>query len=218
MGRYMAAIIEQGLWSLLNLGVNLGVARFVTPEGYGGFVFWTNLGYVLASLQAALTVCHLQVLAPGEAMAPHRLPTERLMHGVTVIFLAVVGMTVLAGERLWGGYFTMSSAALFLPAYLLQQYLRALYFSRGRPWTAAIQTGCVLLLALSLLGAAALLRHRLEANFVMLCLAASYGVVGVIGAITACTAQARNWREVRLGRGAGGTERPFVLGGAVRRG
>ena len=26
------------------------------------------------------------------------------------------------------------------------------------------------------------------------------------------------WREVRLGRGAGGTERPFVLGGAVRRG
>jgi O-antigen/teichoic acid export membrane protein len=198
MGRYMAAIAEQGLWSLLNLGVNLGVARFVSPEGYGAFVFWANLGYVLSSLQAALTLCHLQVLAPGDAMSPHRLQTERLMHGVTAVFLAVVGLLVLAGERIWGGAFALSAACVFLPAYLLQQYLRSLYFSRGQPWTAAIQTGFVLLLAMLLLGAAVALRHRLEANFVLLCLAAAYGVVGVVGAVSACRRQLRRWREIRL--------------------
>jgi O-antigen/teichoic acid export membrane protein len=189
IGRYTAAVVEQGLWSLLNLGVNLGVARFVSPEGYGAFVFWANLGFVLSSLQAALTICHLQVLAPGDGMAPHRLATERLMHGVTAIFLVAVGVAVLIGERLWGGLFAMSAACIFLPSYLFQQYLRSLYFSRGKPWIAAAQTGSVLVLAAAFLGFAVAQRRALEANVALLCLASAYGLVGVFGAIAACRRQ-----------------------------
>ena len=132
IGHYVAAVIEQGLWSVLNLGVNLGVARYVSPEHYGAFVFWTNLGFVLSSLQSALTICHLQVLTPGDAFAPHRLQTERLMHVVTGLFLAAVTAVGLLGGALSSGSFDLLAAPFFLSAYLLQQYLRAVYFSRGK--------------------------------------------------------------------------------------
>ena len=144
LGAYAAAIAEQGLWSLLNLGSNLGMARLVSPEDYGAFVFWTNLGFVLASLQNALTLCHLYLLAPGEGTEPHRLEIERLMHTVTAIFLVVVAGCCVGANVLWSGPFDLPAGAVFLPAYLLQQYMRSIYFSRGKAFIAMLQTGMVL--------------------------------------------------------------------------
>jgi O-antigen/teichoic acid export membrane protein len=93
------------------------------------------------------------------------------------------------GGLLWGGAFALSAAALFLPAYLLQQYLRTLNFSRGKAVAAMIQTGLVLGLATLFLGAAVALRPQLHANSVLLCLAAAYGLVGAGGAVGACGPQ-----------------------------
>jgi hypothetical protein len=37
-------VIEQGLWSLLNLGVNLMLIRLTAPEQYGAFALWLTMG------------------------------------------------------------------------------------------------------------------------------------------------------------------------------
>jgi O-antigen/teichoic acid export membrane protein len=191
VGRYLAAIVEQALWSLFNLGVNLMMARLVSPQNYGVFVFWSNCGFVLSSLQNALTVCHLQVLAPGAAMDPRRLETERLMHAVTANILVGVTAVTLGAGLLFGGASDLATpaAAIFLPAYLLQQYLRALTFSRGHAATAAIQTGLVLLLVAVFLGIAWALRPTLPVDLILLCMGAAYGLVGFGGMALACGRQ-----------------------------
>jgi len=73
MHRYLISVVEQALWSVLNLGVNLLLIRLAAPAEYGAFAFWANVGFVLTSIQNALTVCHLQVLAPGDPLEAPRL-------------------------------------------------------------------------------------------------------------------------------------------------
>jgi O-antigen/teichoic acid export membrane protein len=190
MRRYFAALVEQALWSLLNLGVNLALARFAAPEAYGGFVFWANAGFVLSSLQNALTVCHLQTLAPGDGRSPQRLETERLMHVVNGLFLLVVGAGALAAS-LGGGGLHAPAAALFLPAFLLQQYVRALAFSRGRADAAAAQTGLVLLIAAPALALLTRGSRPMSADAILQVMAAAYGIVGVASAARAMAGQFR---------------------------
>jgi len=181
-GRYAAALIEQAFWSILNFGLNLGLARFASPDQYGAFVFWTNCGFVLVSLQNAVTVTHLAVLAPGAGTDPHRLTPERLMHGVQAIFLIVVASTTLAAALLVKGPLAAPAAALFLPAFLAQQYLRSLAFSRGRPGFAAGQSGALLAISLLLIGGWVLVAHRVPANGALACLALSNILIAAIGA------------------------------------
>lgn len=201
MRRYLAAMIEQALWSLLNLGVNIALARLVAPETYGGFVFWANCGFVLSSLQNALTISHLNVLTPGRGDSPHRLETERIMHAATVLFLVLVGAVTLAITIGADGTseFHTPAAALFLPAYLFQQYIRALAFSRGDAKGAAIQTGLVLILAAVLLSLAVAGHIPLNADGIMFLMATAYGVVGIGSAIRMCLSQmaGRPWPRLK---------------------
>lgn len=191
MHRYLISAVEQALWSVLNLGVNLLLIRFTAPAHYGAFAFWANTGFVLSSLQNALTVCHLQVLAPSGVLDEPRLGVERLMHMVTVLFLAAVAAITLAGVSALGqtgSALATPAAALFLPAFLLQQYIRALAFTRDRPATAALQTAMVLVMAVSLL-ALAYLDKAMTANRVLLSLGLAYGLVGLGGAGLAVRSQ-----------------------------
>ena len=194
MSRYLISALEQALWSLLNFGVNLLLIRFVAPDQYGAFVFWAACGFVLSSVQNALTVCHLQVLPPGEGGDPERLPVERLMHAVNLVFLLVVGLGCLAGALVYrqadSPYGALASV-LFVPAYLLQQYVRALAFSRGRAGVAATQTAAVFLLVVVLLGGAMAIHEALDANRIMLCLGGAYAAVGLGGGLWAMAGQGR---------------------------
>ncbi|CAN5151553.1 hypothetical protein BH10PSE4_BH10PSE4_06920 [soil metagenome] len=201
MSRYLISALEQAIWSLLNFGVNLLLIRFVAPDQYGGFIFWASCGFVLSSFQNALTICHLQVLAPGDGRSPDRLAVERLMHAVNLIFLAVVALGSLAGalayQRVASPYGAVA-ASLFVPAYLLQQYVRALAFSRGRAGVAAIQTSLVFVLVGVLLGGAMVEHAALTANVILLCLGGAYALVGVGGALVATAGQGAppRWREL----------------------
>lgn len=188
MSRYLISALEQALWSVLNFGVNLLLIRFVAPDQYGGFVFWASCGFVLSSFQNALTLCHLQVLAPGDGDDPARAPVERLMAGVNLVFLVVVGLACLAGALVWraeGSPYGAVAAALFTPAYLLQQYIRGLTFSRGRPGVAAIQTAAVFVLVSVLLGQALMAHAALDANAILLRLGLAYAACGIGGALWA---------------------------------
>ena len=201
MSRYLVSAIEQALWSLMNLGVNLVLIRLCAPADYGAFAFWSAIGFVLSSIQNALTVCHLQVLPPGEGTDPARLSVERLMHTVTGVFLLLAAAGALAGG-LWlrhsGSALGAPAACLFIPGFLLQQYIRALAFSRGRPATAAYQTGAVTASAALFLSLAVTTSRSLSADQVLICMGAAYGLVGLAGAARACAGQlgGLHWRAL----------------------
>ena len=201
MTRYLASLVEQALWSTLNLGVNLLLIRLCAPQDYGAFAFWSTSAFVLASVQNALTVCHLQVLPPADGLHPARFGVERLMHAVTGLFLAAVaGLIAVAAASLGvgGAGFANPAAVLFVPAFLLQQYIRALAFSRGQPVTAAVQTGLVLALATVLVGGLAFAVKAPSADMVLAALGTAYGVVGVWGGARALKGQMRGfaWRSL----------------------
>jgi O-antigen/teichoic acid export membrane protein len=201
MSRYLISAVEQALWSVLNFGVNLLLIRFVAPDQYGAFVFWASCGFVLSSLQNALTVCHLQALAPGEGLDPKRLPVERLMHGVNAVFLMMTALACLGGAMAWrsvGSPYGALAAALFVPAFLLQQYLRALAFSRGRADMATGQTAGVFVLVALLLGEVLLRGERLDADGILWRLGVAYGVTGALGAIWALRGQGGRLRRHEL--------------------
>jgi len=75
-------VIEQGLWSLLNLDVNLMLIRLTVPEQYGAFALWANVAFMISGLQSALPLIHLQV-EHGDGFHEPRLTLERLLHRVT---------------------------------------------------------------------------------------------------------------------------------------
>lgn len=201
-GRYGAALAEQMFGSLLNFGLNLGLARLAPADQYGLIAFWLNTGFALASLQGAVTATHVMVLPPGDALDPRRLPTERLMHAAEGVFLLLVGAAILAATTLVHGAFAAPAAALFAPAFLAQQYLRVLAFSRGRPGFAAGQSGALAFLALVFVGALAIL-HRAQADLVLFALAAAYGLVAIWGAIRLCGPQWRAGPRIDLRRYGG---------------
>ncbi len=192
MSRYVISLIEQAIWSLLNLGVNLTLVRLLAPVEYGSFVFWANCGYVLASLQNAVSVGHLFALPSGEAQSAHRRDVERIMHSVTCVWLLVVFVGCLVGAlalRGAGNPLGRPEAAFYVTAFLLQQYVRSLAFSRGAVMTAAVQTSAVLFLGATLIATWFALNRNGDGAIALLCLATAYGVVGAVGAWRAIARQ-----------------------------
>ena len=132
MKRYLTSAVEQALSSILNLGVNLLLIRLTAPEQFGAFALWANAAFVICGVQNALTLVHLQV-AQGDGKSEPRLSLERLMHAVNMITLGVSAIGVLAAALVLqanGSAVGAPAAALFVPAFLAQQYVRALAFSR----------------------------------------------------------------------------------------
>ena len=181
--RYLTAIVEQGLFSLLNLGVVLVLGRLMTPEQFGACIFWFAVAYVLASVQNAVSVAHLQVLPAAKGHDPLRLETERVMLAATGVFLllAAIGTALGAGFASRAGAFGVWTAVLFVPAYLLQQYVRLTCFSRGEGLTATVQTGAVLVVAVILLAGGAFVFRPLTAEHVLGLMGAAYALVGLAG-------------------------------------
>lgn len=181
--RYLTAVIEQGLFSLLNLGVVLALGRLMSPEQFGACVLWFSVAYVLASVQNAVSVAHLQVLPAARGHDPARLETERVMLAATGVFLLLtaVGTALAAGILGRAGAFGVWTAVLFVPAYLLQQYVRLACFSRGEGGAAALQTGAVLLVAVGLLAVGAAVLRPLTAEHVLGLMGTAYALVGMAG-------------------------------------
>ena len=81
---------------------------------------------------------------------------------------------------------------------MLQQYIRALAFTRDRAGVAATQTAMVLVSALALLGVA-LLAKAMTAERILLSLGLSYAGVGIVGAVAATRRQwaGMDWNDLR---------------------
>jgi O-antigen/teichoic acid export membrane protein len=199
MRRYLTSAVEQALSSLLNLGVNLLLIRLIAPEQYGAFALWAATAFILSGLQNALALIHLMV-EPGDGFSEPRLSLERLMHRVNGLFqlvcaggVLIITLTLSAAGNPVGA----PAAALFIPAFLAQQYVRGLAFSRGDPTAAAVQTGAVLVLATILLTAGEMLASPMSANLILTLMAIAYGTVGILAHARATRGQGTlPWGEI----------------------
>lgn len=144
--RYALSLIEQGLGSVLTFGVNLWLIRNGAEASYGVYVFWYAVAWMLGTLQGTLAITHLYKLPSAADGLAARAPAERflltIMLGLCALAALGVGLGVAALPG--GSGLAVPGAALFIPAFLLFQYVRAFCFSRQRPALAAVLSASVL--------------------------------------------------------------------------
>ncbi len=177
--RFIVSLAEQGFGSVLTLAINLWLIRNGATESYGVYVFWLSVAWVLGTTQGTLVIAHLFRLPSALDQAAARRDPERLFLTVTLLLLGLatlgtaLGNAALAAER---SALQAWAATLFIPAFLLFQYVRAFTFSRQRPLLAACLTGGILASAVLLLGGDFLLGHKPDAGRVLLLTGLAYGL------------------------------------------
>jgi hypothetical protein len=178
--RYLLCLIEQGLISVLNIGLNLWLIRIGGGELFGVYAFWFNVALLAGSVQNGLTICHLAPLPPGPGTAPPRQSAEQALMAASLVLVAGSGVLVAGAvgvDHALSGAIP-SATIVYVPAYLAYQYARALAFSRGALVTATVATTLVTVITAAGLAADYLLMSGTTANRVMLITALGYGVAG----------------------------------------
>ncbi len=210
--RFIVSLAEQGFGSILTFAINLWLIRNGAAESYGVYVFWLSVAWVLGTAQGTLVIAHLFSLPSAHDHAAARRDPERLFLTVAIALLSVAALGALAGNavldaaasplRAW-------AATLFIPAFLLFQYVRAFAFSRQQPVLAAGLTGGILASAALFLGTDFLLGHAPDAGRVLLLTGLAYGLcsLGVLLALLRGAGPLLRARDIRrhahLLRGSG---------------
>jgi O-antigen/teichoic acid export membrane protein len=169
--------------SIITFGINIWFIRNGQAESYGVYVFWYSVAWVLSTCQSTLTVVHLSSLPSGDDRMAERHEPERVLFTVTLVLLTLAGFGVLAVNGLMaaaGSELTEHLAALFIPAFLLYQFVRAFAFSRRRTDLAAGLTGAVMVTAFAGLACDAWLGQHPSAPRVLLIVGVAYGLCSVL--------------------------------------
>jgi hypothetical protein len=180
--KYVLSVIEQGSGAAMSFALSLWLIRGNGAEAYGVYIFWFSIALVTNSLQNAMTVTHLFPLPPLPAGAQLRRSTEELVLAVTVVFCAAVGLIVAAAvfvmTRMQS---TLAEPAviLFLPAFLLWQYGRALAFTRGDAVIPVLQSSLIVVLTALAGGVGWLLGVPPTAQQGLLFTGVAYAIAGV---------------------------------------
>ena len=181
--KFIVSLAEQGFGSILTFAINLWLIRNGATESYGVYVFWLSVAWVLGTAQGTLVIAHLYRLPSAiDRMAERRQP-ERLLLSFSLAIAALAALGVGLGDWVLsaiGSELASPGAVLFIPAFLMFQYVRAYAFSRQRPLLAACLTGGILATAIVLLGGDFLLGFRPNAERVLFLTAASYGGCSII--------------------------------------
>ncbi|GBQ59571.1 lipopolysaccharide biosynthesis protein [Komagataeibacter swingsii] len=175
---FLLSFAEQAFGSLLTFFINMWMARNGAQTAYGVYAFWLAIAWILGSAQATLVTSHLLTIPHKDG--PERTQVERLFLSVQILFLllTMAGIYGLScGMRAYGSPFYASAAAVFIPSFLLFQYVRAFAFSRQRTRLAMFLTGGILLLAVCLLGADHAAGHPVTVDRSLLLTALAYGGV-----------------------------------------
>jgi hypothetical protein len=178
--RFLASLVEQGMGAIITFGINLWLIRNGAAATYGVYVFWYAVAWVLATCQTTLTIVHLSSLPSGPDRLAERREPERVLFTVTLVILAAASLGALAASFMLGQDLHEPAAALFIPAFLLYQFVRAFAFSRRRAVMAAGLTGAVMVMAAIGLGGDAWLGFRPDSTRVLVIVGLAYGVCSVV--------------------------------------
>ena len=178
--RYFLSFVEQGLGSLVTLGINLWLSRNGQAQSYGVYVFWFSIAWVLATCQFTLTVVHLSSLPGGPGRLAERREPERMLFSVTLMFLLLTSLGAAGANQVLGGGLHEPAAILFVPAFLLYQFVRAFAFSRGNVLLAACMAGGLMVCAGLGLGLDSLSGNRPDAARVLLIVGVAYGLSSIV--------------------------------------
>ncbi len=181
--KFVVSLAEQGFGSILTFAINLWLIRNGATESYGVYVFWLSVAWVLGTAQGTLVIAHLYRLPSARERPEERRQPERLLLSLALGISALAAIGVGLGDwalMLSGSELASPGAVLFIPAFLLFQYVRAFAFSRQRPLLAACLTGGVLAAAVLLLGGDYLLGFHPDAERVLFLTAAAYGGVSLV--------------------------------------
>jgi O-antigen/teichoic acid export membrane protein len=176
--RFILSLGEQGMGSIVTFGINLWLIRNGEASSYGVYVFWYAVAWVLGTCQGTLTIVHLFALPAGSDRLAERRDPERILLSATTVLLLLAALGVAITNRVLvhvGSTLAEPAAILFIPAFLLFQYVRAFAFSRQRVLLATCLTGGILVTSALGLGLDSLVGHRPDAARALLLIGGSYG-------------------------------------------
>lgn len=180
--RFLVSLIEQGLGSVLTFGVNLWLIRNGEAASYGVYVFWYAIAWMLGTLQGTLAITHLFALPSERDHPAARRQPERFLLSVMLALVLAAAVAVAVGNLILGSAgssLAQGSAVLFIPAFLLFQYVRAFAFSRQRPRLAAALSAAVLAVTAAGLAFDAALGDAPTAGRVMFIVGLAYGLPAI---------------------------------------
>jgi O-antigen/teichoic acid export membrane protein len=180
--KFIVSLMEQGFGSILTFAINLWLIRNGATESYGVYVFWLSVAWVLGTAQGTLVIAHMYRLPSAFDRMEERRQPERLLLSFALGISLLAALGVVVGDWVLGrigSELASPGAVLFIPAFLMFQYVRAFSFSRQRPMLATCLTGGILAAAIVLLGGDYLLGFRPDAERVLFLTAASYGGVSL---------------------------------------
>jgi hypothetical protein len=180
--RFLMSLIEQGMGSIITFGVNLWLIRNGRSDSYGVYVFWYAIAWVLATCQSTLAIVHLSSLPAGADRLAERREPERVLFTASLAIILLVTLGLLAANEvltLMHSPLRALAAVLFIPAFLLYQFVRAFAFSRQRVRLAASLTGAVMVVSFLGLGADAWAGIRPDATRMLLIVGAAYAVCSI---------------------------------------
>ena len=182
--RFILSLGEQGMGSIVTFGINLWLIRNGEAASYGVYVFWYAVAWVLGTCQSTLTIVHLFALPAGADRIAERRDPERILLSATAALLLVATLGVGVANQILshtGSTLAEPAAMLFIPAFLLFQYVRAFAFSRQRVLLATCLTAGILATTALGLGADFFLGgHRPNAARVLLIVGCAYGACSLV--------------------------------------
>jgi O-antigen/teichoic acid export membrane protein len=196
---YLLCLIEQGLGSLLNIGLNIWLIRANGSDVYGIYSFWFNMTLLAGSVQNGLTISHLTPLAPGAGILPRRIGAERALLAMSVALVVLSALIVGGVFAIAPGHsdLALSGAIAMVPAYLAYQYARALAFSRGALLTATLATAAVVVVIIAGLGFDKILLDADSANPVLWIIALAYGIAASVTTFHLASGLQLRWHHLR---------------------
>ena len=125
------ALIDQSLVSACNFLATLMVGRFAGVSEFSSFVLAYTSVFFLGNLHRALVTQPLNVLGASEAAAAvYARAADLLRAHVWLIPIAVL-LLVLTGLRFFPSANLLASVALYLVLYMLQEFVRRWWYTRG---------------------------------------------------------------------------------------
>ncbi|MCP1220302.1 hypothetical protein NKW45_00370 [Acetobacter orientalis] len=151
--RFFLSFSEQGMGALLTFAINMWMARDGLPASYGVYAFWLTIAWITGTAQSTLVTSHLMSLP--QMQPEKRTELEQFFLTIQVYFIG--GATFIAASATAlldaiNSSFSAIGTLLFLPGFLLFQYVRVLAFSRQKPVVATCLTGGILCTATLMIG------------------------------------------------------------------